>query len=186
MLRQGRHRWIKITQLSLASLKILVQFKFTCLEKKTGFFFERLFSLLVLETPQCQDQQSPRPHDRSIIWLLTQPSAGNSSCMSHWAAVRCKRSTPSYCPVTLEEGTSSHKKKSYGSAEVRRYSLSQELELQFRLHFGASVSLYLPFTLSTFQKVSPSNTILSAFVQIGMFSDWSLGADVLGFTYKNS
>lgn len=65
MLRQGRHGWIKIAQLLPASLKILVQFKFICQEnKKTDFFFERLFSLLAPEASQCQEQQSPRPHDR--------------------------------------------------------------------------------------------------------------------------
>ena len=56
MLRQGRHRWIKIAQLLSASLKILVQFKFICQEnKKTDFFFEWLFSLLAPEASQCQE-----------------------------------------------------------------------------------------------------------------------------------
>lgn len=107
MLRQGRHRWTKIAQLLSASLKILVQFKFICQEnKKTDFFFERLFSLLAPEASQCQEQQSPRPHGRGTIWLLgmlpnsfqTQPSVGGSSCMSHWTVMRYKRPALSYCP----------------------------------------------------------------------------------------
>lgn len=107
MLRQGRHGWIKIAQLLSASLKILVQFKFICQEnKKTDFFFERLFSFLAPEASQCQEQQSPMPHDRGTIWLpvmlpnsfQTKRSAGGSSCMSHWTAVRYKRPTLSYCP----------------------------------------------------------------------------------------
>lgn len=145
MLRQGRHGWIKIAQLLSASLKILVQFKFICQEnKKTDFFFEWLFSLLAPEASQCQEQQCPR--------LRTEVPFGSRGCPKFFPNTTkwwwLKLHVPLDSSETQEansvllpqllsrSGTSPHKKKSHGSAVVRRYSLRQELEFQFHLHFG--------------------------------------------------